>query len=470
MRVYLASSRYLRVTLLAVVATVFVAPAARADAVTDWNTTAGATVGAAGLTTPEANRVMAIAHTAAYDAANAISRRYPVTGTRLTAPADASIPAAIAAAHRDVLSRLVPSQQAAVDQAYRAALKTFGDDAATRSGVAVGEGAAAAVLSRRATDGAAAPETYRPHAAAGAYVPTTLPIALQWPQRTPWLMSDPAQFRPGPPPALTSEVWARDYQEVATIGAIRSSVRTAEQTAVARFWAATLPSIYHGLVRCVAAMPARDLTRNARLYMAVTQATDDAMIAVFDAKYHYAFWRPVTAIRNGDRDGNDATTRDPSWLPLLDTPMHPEYPCAHCIVAAAVTTVLKAEVGDGPQPTWTTSSATANGAARSWPDLDAFVQEVADARVYAGVHYRYSTTIAADMGRQVGALAVARYSVEPDRRVARNCPERGTTRKSGQRLAGLPHPVCESHVNRQANQDDDQQVIAVRHSGGGTGM
>ena len=178
----------------------------------------------------------------------------------------------------------------------------------------------------------AAAETYRPHTTAGVYVPTVIPVVPQWPQRKPWVMTSAAQFRPGPPPTLTSEVWARDYNEIKALGGKNSTRRTAEQTEIARFWEATAPPIYHGVVRSVATVPGREVTQNARLFAAVTQATDDALIAVFDAKYHYNFWRPVTAIRNGDIDGNDATERDPSWTPFIDTPMHPEYPCAHCIL------------------------------------------------------------------------------------------------------------------------------------------
>ena len=133
------------------------------------------------------------------------------------------------------------------------------------------------------------------------------------------------------------------------------------------------------------------------------------MIAVFDAKYHYNFWRPITAIRNGDIDGNDATERDPSWTPFIETPMHPEYPCAHCIVAATVSTVLQAEIGTGPTPPLTTTSATANGAARSWTGLDYFVKEVANARIYDGVHYRNSTEVGEAMGVEIGKLAVSKF-------------------------------------------------------------
>ena len=170
-----------------------------------------------------------------------------------------------------------------------------------------------------------------------------------------------------------------------------------------------MPPIYHGVVRSVATVPGREVTQNARLFAAVTQATDDALIAIFDAKYHYNFWRPVTAIRNGDIDGNDATERDPSWTPFIDTPMHPEYPCAHCILSSAVGTVLQAEIGTGPMPTLTTTSVTAKGAARSWTKIDDFMQEVANARIYDGVHYRNSTEVGTAMGKQIGELAAAKY-------------------------------------------------------------
>jgi hypothetical protein len=208
-------------------------------------------------------------------------------------------------------------------------------------------------------------------------------------------------------------LWARDYDEVKTLGGKNSTRRTAEQTEIARFWEATQPPIYHGIVRSVANAPGREVTQNARLFAVVTQAADDALIAVFDAKYHYDFWRPVTAIRNGDIDGNDAIERDPSWMPFIDTPMHPEYPCAHCIVAGAIGAVLQAEIGAGPMPTLTTTSPTAKGAARSWSKIDDFIQEVANARVWDGVHYRNSTEVGTAMGRQIGAMVAAKLLGPP---------------------------------------------------------
>ena len=270
------------------------------------------------------------------------------------------------------------------------------------------------MLARRADDGATLAETYRPHAAAGAYVPTATPALPQWPQRKPWLMATPDQFRPAPPPAVTSVAWARDYNEVKALGSRTSTRRTAEQTEIARFWEFSLPSIYHGVVRSVTGMPGRETTQNARLFAAVAQAMDDALIAVWDAKYHYNFWRPVTAIRNGDNDGNAATERDASWVPFIEAPLHPEYPSAHSILAAAVGTVLQAEIGGGAMPVLTTTSPSAKGASRRWTRIDDFAQEVANARVYEGIHYRTSTEVGMAMGRQVGELAVTRYLQIPD--------------------------------------------------------
>jgi PAP2 superfamily len=393
-------------------------PSARADVITEWNARAGEFVTAAGLLTQPASRVMAISHTAAFEAANAITRRYPATSApnsasnnsaRLEAQPGASVEAAIAAAHRTALGRLLPSQQTAIDTAYRAASGAIADGAAKDAGAAIGERAALDVLARRVDDGADAPEAYRPFTAAGRFVPTVIPAASQWPQRKPWLMSSPMQLRPGPPPALDSARWARDYNEIKAMGAANSALRSPEQSAIARFWETTAPPIYHGVVRSVAETPGRDVMRNARLFMAVTQAIDDALIAVFDAKYHYGFWRPITAIRNGDIDGNDATERDAAWVPFIVTPMHPEYPCAHCIQAGAVGTILEAELGRSAPPTLSTASATANGAQRRWASVEDFVQEVGNARVYDGVHYRFSTEVGTEMGRKVGALTVQRF-------------------------------------------------------------
>jgi hypothetical protein len=383
---------------------------AQADVVTDWNTKAADIVAAAKLPPHPSYRTMAMVQAAVYEAVNAIAKRYPSERVKLDAAPGSSIEAAVAEANRAMLSKLVPTQRAAIDSAYQKALATIPAGRAKTAGLAVGEKAASAILALRADDGAALPENYRPRTSAGVYVPTAIPAAPQWPQRKPWVMASADQFRPGPPPSLSSERWARDYNEIKAIGAKNSPRRSAEQTDIARFWEATGPAIYFPVVRSVASASGRELTRNARLLATAGVAMDDALIAVMDAKYHYQFWRPITAIRNGDNDGNDATERESSWTPLIDTPMHPEYPCAHCIISGSVGAVLRAEIGASPVPTLTTTSVTANGAARNWTKIEDFVQEVGNARIYDGVHYRISTEVGTDMGRKIGELAVAKLS------------------------------------------------------------
>ena len=383
-------------TLLSAAALAAITCSARADAVTDWNAKCADVITEAKIGTPPAVRVMAIVQTAALQAVEAAQQR------------QGSAEAALAAAHRVVLAKLLPAQQAAVEASAQAALAAIADGPAKSNGIAAGEAAAHAVLAARADDGAGAPESYRPHAAAGQYVPTLMPAAPTWPQRKPWLMANAAQFRPAPPPALGSEQWTRDFNEVKAFGGKASAQRSAAQTDAARFWEYSLPSIYHGVVRTVAQQPGRDLLRNARLFAVVAQAMDDALIATFDAKYHYNFWRPVTAVRNADIDGNDATQRDASWSPLFETPMHPEYPSAHSSLAAAVSVVLTAETRGTALPVLVTASPAVKNVQRRWDQLDEFVREVADARVHAGIHYRSATDAGQALGERVGELAVSR--------------------------------------------------------------
>ena len=381
-------------------------PFAHADAVTDWNTRAGEWIAEARMGTPPAVRLVAVLQTAVHEAVTDAARREP-----RGAPQAATLDAAVAAANRSVLAKLLPpAQQNAVAAAYTAHLATLPEGASRASGIEAGEKAAQAVLAARSNDGAAAPgQPYRPHAAAGAYVPTASPAVPNWVERKPWLMARPDQFRPAAPPALESAAWARDYNEVKALGSRTSTQRTPDQTEAARFWDFSLPSIYFGVLRSAATAPGRTVEQNARLYAATAQAMDDALIAVFDAKYHYHFWRPATAIRNGDKDGNDGTERDAAWTPLIDAPMHPEYPSAHSVLAGAVGAVLKADLGRKPVPVLSTTSATAPGITRRWNRIEDFVQEVADARVWEGIHYRFSTEAGLAMGRQVGELAVVKF-------------------------------------------------------------
>ena len=377
------------------------AMSAHADVVTDANAKA-AEVASKSPATPPAVRTMAIVQVSVFDAVSAITGRYPAVRAKLTAPRDASVDAAVAAATRTALSKLMPAQQAAIDADYQALIRMVPDGRAKTDGsIAVGEQAAKTIVAACAADGFNAPNTYRPHTTPGVYVPTMFPAVPHWGKRKAWVMTSGDQFRPGPPPALTSETWKRDFSEIKAVGGKTSTQRTPEQTAIAQFWEATLPNVYWPVARSVASTPGRDVTDNARLLALAAMAMDDALIAVFDAKYTYNFWRPVTAIRNAEGDA-----RDPGWMPFIDTPMHPEYPCAHCIVSGSLGAVLQAELGSGPAPKLSSSSSTAGGAVRTWVSVDDFVHEVAVARIYDGVHYRNSTEVGTAMGKKIGALAV----------------------------------------------------------------
>jgi hypothetical protein len=381
------------------------APGARADVVTDANAKA-ADIASKHPATPISVRMMAIVQVSVFEAVNAITGRYPAFRVKTTPAPGASVDAAVAAATRTALLKLIPAQQAAINADYQALLGPLPDGPAKTNGIAAGEQAAAAVLASCANDGSVAPDAYRPHGTPGVYVPTVIPAVPHWGKRTPWVMASPDQFRPGPPPSLTSATWARDYNEVKALGSRNSTQRTPEQTAMAKFWEATAPAVYWPVARSVATAPGREVTDNARLLAVAGLAMDDALIAVFDAKYIYNFWRPVTAIRNGDLDGNDATAPEPGWMPFIDTPMHPEYPCAHCIVSGALGAVLEAEIGAAPAPKLSSASSTAGGAVRTWASVSDFTQEVALARILDGVHYRNSADVGTAMGKKIGELAV----------------------------------------------------------------
>ncbi len=384
---------------------VLAGPAA-ADVVSDWNAKAEAIAIEKRLLPPPNARGMAILHVAMFEAVNAVDHRYAPYRLKLMADQTVSKEAAAAAAAHAVLAALHPDQQASLDSTLKASLATIADGEPKAKGIELGKKAAAEVLALRADDSASAPEAYRPATTAGVYVPTIIPVSSVDGAVTPWVMKTGSQFRPAPPPALDSPTWTSDVNEIRELGSMRSTKRTAEQTEIARFWFMIGPRAWNPMVRQLEALKKLDVVDSARLFALVAMASHDAFIAVFDAKYQYNFWRPVTAIRNADLTGNKATPRDPSWLPLGDTPMHPEYPCAHCITSAAVGGILKGLFGnDIPEVAMT--SPTAPGVTRKWTRIDDYSQEVALARIYAGFHYRNSNKVGDDMGRKIAELTLA---------------------------------------------------------------
>jgi len=395
-----------RCTVLALVLSAAVAGAARADAIIDWNAKAEMIAVEKRMLAPPNARIMAMMHIAMFEAVNAIEHRYAPYKLTLAADRGTSKDAGAATAAHGVLLALHPDQQASLDSALHASLAPIADGAAKTKGIELGRKAAAEIIALRSNDGFDTPESYRPFTVAGVYVPTVVPVSSTYGAVRPWVMQSGLQFRPAPPPALDSAVWTADVNEISELGGAKSSKRTAEQTTIGRFWFVTGPQTWNPLIRQLAATKKLDLVDSARLFALVAIASDDAFIAVFDAKYHYNLWRPITAIRNANLSNNKATTRNPSWLPLGDTPMHPEYPCAHCITSAAVGAVLQNLFGN-EVPEISMTSATAPGVTRAWTRIQDYVDEVAVARIYAGFHYRFSTKVAQEMGRKIADLTVA---------------------------------------------------------------
>jgi hypothetical protein len=393
-------------TLLAIALTAAFAGAAHADVIMDWNAKADAIAAEKQVLPAQQSRAMSMLHIAMFEAVNAIERRYTPYKLTLSADRSTSKEAAAAVAAYDVLLAIYPDQKAVLDTALTASLSGIPETEGKSNGIVLGKKAAEGVIAFRASDGSNAQESYRPYTKPGVYVPTIVPLFSTIGATTPWVMTSGSQFRPGPPPALDSETWTRDVNEIREIGARNSTVRTAEQTTIGRFWFLVGPRTYNPIVRQAAMAKNMDVVDCARLFALTSIAGNDALVAVFDAKYQYNLWRPVTAIRNADITQNPATPREESWLPLGDTPMHPEYPCAHCITSAAISTVLRNIVGE-EFGEFSLTSPTAPGVTRKWSRLQDYSDEVANARIYAGFHYRFSTEVGKDMGKKIGELTVA---------------------------------------------------------------
>jgi hypothetical protein len=403
-------------TLLASAATLVLATSfgARADVVTDWNAKAEAIhIAKQRLSPAAAAREMAILHVSMFEAVNAIERRYAPYKLNLAAEKTISKEAAAATAAHAVLVALHPDQQAKLDADLAAALATVAEGEQKSKGIDLGRKAAAGIIALRADDGSTAPESYRPHTRAGVYVPTTMPASLNIGGVTPWVMKAGSQFRPAAPPALDSPAWTKDVNEIREIGGRTSVRRSTEQTDIGRFWFTNGPQTWNPILRQVAATKNLNLIDCARLFALAAMASNDAFIAVFDAKFTFNLWRPVTAIRNADLSENTATPRDASWLPLGDTPMHPEYPCAHCISSSAVSTVIQKVVGNEVAEI-TMTSPSAPGVTRKWTRIQDYSDEVSNARIYAGFHYRFSTEVANDMGAKIAGLTVATQLAKAD--------------------------------------------------------
>jgi hypothetical protein len=403
-----ASARYASVTAKTI---------SQPDMVLEWNANAAdAIVGVAGLR-PERGLIrLAMVHIAIYDAVNAIDG-YPFQayGIHPTVVSPASADAATATAAHDMLVALFPAQQPALDLKYAASLASITDDpTAKTNGVAVGQQTAAGILALRANDGRDATVTYSPGSGPGVWQPTPPGfLAAAAPEAAhvqPFALNSPSQFRAEPPPALTSETWARDYNEVKSLGVATGSTRTPEQTDIGRFWSDQPILQWNRAWRNIAITHGLSPEENARFFAMLATASADAIIACWDSKFTYNFWRPVTAIRGGDTDGNAATEPDVNWIAQVVTPNHPEYPAAHGCFSGSSTQTLKFFFGtDRFSFTIDSNVAGLTKPVHSYNSFSQVLDEVRDARVYGGMHYRNSAHKGAILGQQVSRFVTAHF-------------------------------------------------------------
>src|SRR5436309_1959864 len=343
------------------------------------------------------------------DSGNAVEDGYARFTPGIQADPNASAEAAAAAAAREILIRQYPGQKARIDAAFAATLEKVPDGPARAAGIALGEKVAAMVFTDRQNDGTNVPETYRPMTRPGVWVPTTPPLFPQYATAKPWGMKSASQFRPGPPPELSSALYARDYNETKEFGGVKSIKRSDAQSDAVRFWTqANLGPAWYQAATQLSAQKGLGLAENARVFALLSMGLANCFIVDWDAKFTYNFWRPLTAIRNGDQDGNDATERDAGWQPLNATPMHPEYPAQAAINAGAARGVLEAVFGNGTEAFVATDTSDAR-LSRQFTSFAQMAQEHKEVRVWGGIHFRNSLEVGEATGRKIADHLVANY-------------------------------------------------------------
>jgi len=407
---------------------------AATDPVSNWNSIASQASLTAGQNGAVGSRTLAIVQVAIHDALNTIDSRYERYAFTRTAPKGASVDAAVAAAARDALVGAIlvgplpftgfgtAAQQSAavtqVDAQYIAVLAAIPDGISKSDGIAIGQAAAAAILALRSADHATDFVAYTPGTRPGDWQPTPNPIPSDppaaadqlpavlpgWGHVTPFVLRRSTQFEPAGPPRLSGPKYARDYNEVKTIGEKNSATRTAEQTSIARFWYEGSPFGWSRIARIVAESNNLDPWETARLLALINLAMADGFIAGFETKYEFNFWRPVTAIRAGDTDGNHRTVADGGWSSLLNTPAIPDYTSTHSVLGGAASDVLRRFFHTDNVPFTTTSGAPFADITRSFTSFSQAAIENGNSRIYAGIHFRTAVTDGIKQGKQIGGF------------------------------------------------------------------
>jgi len=413
----------LAVPILAIIGLAMILPiGARADAVSDWSLITNTVVITNAGTRPPASMIdFAYVHAAIYDAVNAIDGRYSVFSVvPQTSAAGASPEAATAAAAYTMLVALYPSQKSYLDTTYANYLLMFPASPAVSKGIDVGTQVAQAFLSVRNGDGRNANVPYAFGTGPGVYQvtpgappPPTSPLFPWVAKLKPFAIDNPSQFRAEGPPNLTSSQWAEDFNEVKAYGAANSSARSDDQTTIGWFYVENPGAQVNRNIVNIAAAHGLSIADSARFFAQTYVAIADSLIACWDSKYFYNFWRPVTAIRAADSDGNDSTEADFSWSPLATTPAHPEYPAAHGCVTSALANSLEDFFGDQQLDVTLTSKSVpgVSLASRTFTRPHDMILEIVDARVYAGFHYRTSGVHGTVIGKKVADWVSKHYFV-----------------------------------------------------------
>ena len=413
----MARIRIARMLLASALAALFIQPDSqvRADAVTDWNAIAVSATAVPPNSVVQ-SRVLAIVHGAIYDAARAAEQKGAAYAVDLKAPPGTSVDAAVAAAAHGVLVRLAPAQRSMLDITLNTVLAKIADGQAKTDGTRIGSQIADKIVLLRSTDQSDAKVTFMPRPGPGLYQltppdygPAILP---QWGGVTPFVVRGRSGLEFKGPPAITSAEFARDFDEVKSVGARNSTTRTADQTAAAIFWVAQTGVPWFAAARAHSTAKKLSTTDNARLFALLSMATADSQIIGFDEKYKRLHWRPVTAIRAA-ADLNIPTLKgDANWEPLLVTPPQPDYPSTHCIFSGAAEAVLRAFFGSDDANVSVTFPGPF-GTTRTYRKFSEMAQEVENARVWGGIHFRSADRDGSDVGRKIGAVVMRDFPKPP---------------------------------------------------------
>lgn len=388
---------------------------AQADEVLQWNEIAMGTLDANRVNPFEAARVAAIVHTAVFEAVNAVTGRYEPYLWTVSAPRDASPDAAVVAAAHAVLVHYYPASAGLLDAHRASSLAAIADGQAKTDGITVGLNAAAATIAHRSNDGSTPPRFFPPSSAAPGEWQTTPScppaggILLHWQDVAPFGIKTSSQFRSTPPPALTSLRYARDFREVKAVGAAASTVRPERLTTVARFYNASLAAaVWNSVARQLAVPKRTSLSYNARAFALLNMAISDGLVSSIETKYHYRLWRPETAIREGDIDSNPATKPDETFVPLITAPCFPSYPSAHASGSYAGQRVIERLFGWVQRPL-VLSTPALPGVTLTYTDLASITDDIDNARIYGGIHFRFDQRAGRRQGRAVGDYVIEHH-------------------------------------------------------------